>query len=216
MNQVSILILWWSTSFNRLYCINLPLCFFSLSCRLFVLCLKVYEQWAIHHRYRKSPDYVAEMCHLESLKLVFGDRTNPHVGALLVRAQRTISHGIPLGDRPNTFQGSTCRASPINSPSHHLQSRRVAVGRVQRILKQALGCVLVGRLSILSAFVYTETTTKSWTVSEAGPDTTPVRASKSSVLCWSVSTVLFVSHRSFTATMLHLLYRRFLSGRRFL
>lgn len=100
---------------------------------------------------------------------------------------------------PDTFQVSTCRASPINTSSP--ASRERAKGVCWRGFGEAGKAPLPSeskRSSVPSQpslysqrfCLHRETTTKSWTVSEDGPDTAPVRAPLSSVLCLSVSTVL--------------------------
>ena len=164
--------------------------------------------WAIHCRYRKVLDMSAEMCGRESpWNLYWRSDKSTRWGLFLLR------HGGPsrIGLPPLGVQGATrppihthkhtlsrlAPAGPARStpPRTHLWSEGCFVGRVRpgrespplsnQLSESKRSSVSSQPLSIfLSAFVYTETTTKSWTVSEDGeeagepPDTAQVRASQ--------------------------------------
>lgn len=124
MNHDSILIrlLQLSTSSNRLHCINRHLWCLSLSCWLFLLCLKC--TWT-HVQYivgtGKSPRCV---------KCVAGSPWNLYFYLFsFLRSDKSARWGSSRWDvedrllwvsreqnLPDTFQVSTCRASPINTP----------------------------------------------------------------------------------------------------
>lgn len=162
-----------------LYCINLHLCCLSLSCWLFLLCLNVHEQYTV------GTGKVLDMWNVwlaGSPWNFFFDIGQIHMmGPLLFETWRTVSDGSPLGERganvPNTFQGSTCRASPINSPP--LWSKGCLLEGSGYMPSESKRSAVPSQPSLYSQrfCLRRETTTKRWTVSEDGPDTAPVRAS---------------------------------------
>lgn len=148
------------------------------------------------------------------------------MGALLVETWRTVSDRPPSSGeqganppppdthtRTHTFQVSACRASPIDTSSHPSLERKGVLleegfrpGRESppplkpTVWKASAHRCLVGRSLYFSAlFVYTETTTKSWTVSRGrGAPPTPHRSER--LKFWFVLIRVnssFVLHRSF-------------------
>ncbi len=132
---------------------------------------------------------------------------NPHDGALLVETWRTVS-GSNL---PHAFQVSTCRASPIYASSHPSLEQKGACwkgsarrGKPPPVWKASARRCLVSPLSILSAFVYTERLRQR--VGRYQRTGLTPHQSERLKFCFVLVSVnsSFVSHRSFTAPMLHL------------
>lgn len=163
------------------------------------------------------------------------------MGALLVETWRTVSDRPPSSGeqganppppdthtRTHTFQVSACRASPIDTSSHPSLERKGVLleegfrpGRESppplkpTVWKASAHRCLVGRFLYFSAlFVYTETTTKSWTVSRGrgAPRHRTGQSVSSSGLCLSESTVLLCCIDRFAAPMLRPFVEAFTKG----
>lgn len=159
----------------------------------------------------------AEMCGRgESLKHVLEiGQIHTMGGLFLLRHGGPSRIGLPpppdTHTRTHTFQVSACRASPIDTTSHPslerkgcFVGRRVRPGRESpppsnQLSESKRSSVSSQPLSIfLSAFVYTETTTKSWTESRGRGAPTPHRSER--LKFWFVLIRVnssFVLHRSF-------------------